>query len=396
MFNAPFFAAGVARLPVIWDETVMDGDIPTACTDGKVIRWNPKDFDNQADGGLVTTLCEEVCHCLFGHLWRFQGWPADASTINQGCDHAVRLLMKEFSAIKLAQNKADPFVFPEPKDAYQPDPKFTGMSEEQIVRELMNRPRRPPGGGKSPGGGKGKAGASKVPQTGSSAHSMPSFGQFQVGLPGQTHDKALRNDWQNTLIQSVAAMKQRGDLPASIKRFVDELVSPRVPWPELLRSWLREQCAEDWDWRSPCLEMSDSGFILPSLKSERMGPVIFGSDWSGSTHNLIGLFHSEKQSALDSLRPERLIDIGFDTKVAWEKEYFPGDTILPEVACGGGTCFKDFFRHCSELSPPPKCAVVLTDMDGTMPDEHPPFPVIWCSTEKNRSAPFGQVIYVGD
>ena len=81
-FTVPFFAPGVAKLPVTWDKSV-----DTACTDGEGIKWNPEFFDKLKDQELVTVLCHEVCHCLLGHIWRIppdQDW----DRWNQATDHA--------------------------------------------------------------------------------------------------------------------------------------------------------------------------------------------------------------------------------------------------------------------------------------------------------------------
>jgi predicted metal-dependent peptidase len=189
---------------------------------------------------------------------------------------------------------------------------------------------------------------------------------------------------------------QFGTAPGSLSRFVNGLVSPVVPWTQVLRSWLREQCCDDWNWLEPALEYDGSGFILPSLKSEKMGAVVFGSDWSGSTYGeLIEMFHVEKQACLDDMRPSRLVDLAFDTRVISAREYVPGDQIDPEIKGGGGTDFRPLIAHCEAMQPAPKCVVVLTDLDGAFPDESPSFPVIWVTFGQTAKAPFGEVIRAG-
>ncbi len=405
LLKVPFFAAGVARLPVVWDDS-----IPTACTDGREIRFSPVFFDSLTDHQIVTVLCHEVCHPLLGHLWRFQGCEHDLA--NQAADHAVNLMLKEFSGIEVGKAKADPFPFPEPAEAYCADPRYSGWNEERIYADLANRPKNPGGqggngqgqGGKqgggnvqsSPKGGKTSPRGNSAPNSG--IHSMPPFGQFKapsVGKAGQPDPKKLKTEWENTLIQSVATCKGQGNFPGMLDKLLSGLLKPVVPWPELLRQWLRTQAADDWDWMRPDLALSDSsGFLMPSLNSEAMGPVVFGSDWSGSTQgDLVEKFHVEKQSCLDELRPAKLVDIGFDTRVVWEREYLPGESIEKRVAGGGGTSFIDFFRRVGELSPAPRAVVVLTDLFGDFPSEVPPYGVLWVTWEKDGKAPFGEVIF---
>jgi predicted metal-dependent peptidase len=424
LFTVPFFAPGVAKLGVRFDPSV-----ETACTDGTEIRWNPEFFDKLSDAQLVTVLCHEVCHPMLGHLWRAPSGAKQSQESwdlwNQATDHAVNLMLKEFSAAVMGKRLADPFPFPEPADAYCADPQYAGLAEEVIFGRMASKPPSK-GGGTKQGAGQGKGspgagskgasgsknvapGSSQTPSGGGNQPgkgSMPGFGQFSqpkasgpdapgaTGKPGPTQ-KQLQNDWTATLMQSCAIAQGRGELPGSMARLVDALVNPKVPWTEILRSWLREQCSDDWAWSSPAMEYGDSGFILPSLKSERMGPVVFGSDWSGSTYGaLVDAFHVEKQAVLDDLRPSKLIDIGFDTRVVWEAEYVPGDTVKRDIKGGGGTSFVDLIRRCCEMHPEPKCLVVLTDGDGEFPKQAPPFPVIWVMYGGCDKAPFGEVVAI--
>ena len=393
IFKVPFFAPGVAKLPVVWDES-----IPTACTAGINIRFNPGFFDSLTDSQVVTVLCHETWHCLAGHVWRapdgvnWEQW-------NIAADHETNLMLKEFSAVTMAKGLADPFPFPDPADAYCADPQFVGMAVEPIYGKLANRSRMPQdgcGGVQTPAGasqgqqpGKGKQGGGK-PGPGS----MPSFGQIEAPKPGQqSTNKALASDWSGTLIQSAKLAAGQGTLPAGMQRLVEGLINPRVPWQEILRSWLREQCADDWNFLEPALEYEDSGFMLPSLRSERMAPVVFGWDRSGSIDDkLDAMMVSEAQGCLDNLRPRKLVVMPFDTRVTAVREYVPGDTIDTRSTGGGGTDFRDLFQKCDEMHETPRCVVVLTDLAGTFPEREPSYPVLWVCWDKGATAPFGLVV----
>ncbi len=328
-------------------------------------------------------------------------------------------MLKEFGALVAGRGAADPFPFPDPQDAYCADPRFKGMAEEQIYRELMAGPKNPGGGNQSPSGagqaqgsGAGQSGGASIkarpgsnagPSPVQKAHSMPSFGDFTIPKPASpgsaeaSQAKRDASDWSNTLIQAVQMAQGRGTLPASLERFVSELVNPRVPWPSLLRNWLREQCAEDWDFLTPDLTMGGSGFILPSLKSEKMGAVVFAVDTSGSVDGpLLAQFHAEMQNCLDEIRPRELVAVYCDAAVHDVREYSPGETIRPDVKGGGGTAFGPVFEHVEQSGKVPKCLVYLTDLMGSFPDVAPDYPTIWVTTEKAGKAPFGQVVYCGE
>lgn len=314
------------------------------------------------------------------------------------CDHAVNLMLKEFSGIVKDRGLADPFPFPFPQDAYCADPQFSGMAEEAIFVVLNNRPKgagtQPDAQGKAQCSRKGQSGGqgNKMAAGGSGAHSMPDFGQFQASDVG---DKRPKTEWEATLLQACQLAKGQGCLPGSMERYLSELVSPEVDWRQVLRSWLREQCADDWDFTRPAMEYSGSQFILPSMQTEKMGPVVFASDWSGSTFgDLVKMFHAEKQSCLDECRPSQLVDLGFDTRVVSQRVYVPGDLIDGTIKGGGGTSFVEVLAAAADMWPKPKCIVLLTDCHGEWPKEDPSVPLIVVTWTKDAKIPFGELIHV--
>lgn len=401
LFRVPFFAAGVAKLPVTWatDEECkrVFGDDPknwTAYTDGQLIKWCTGFFDRCTDDQLVTVLCHEAAHCMLGHLWRVpstvqgaDGW----QLWNEATDHAVNLMLKEFSAQVTAKQLADPFPFPDPQDAYCADPQYSGLAEEVIFSRLNQRPKGKPGG--KPGQGKpGQGGKGSMPSFGQIV--QPGNGAGNGAAPDPAAQKQLQASWDSTLINAAKMAKGRGDLPAGMDRYVQDLLEPKIPWWEILRSWLREQCSDDWDFMKPALEWDESGFILPSLRSDKVGEVVFATDTSGSINReVLAQFQTEKQNCLDDMRPRKLVDIYCDSKVHRVEEYGPGDEIVRHAPGGGGTDFRPVFAHLEKKQITPKAVVYLTDLDGSFPATPPPYPVLWVTWVKDGKAPFGEVIY---
>lgn len=378
LFQVPFFAPGVAKLPV---EFTQDPAIQTACTDGKRILWSEKFFDSLTDQQLVTVLCHEVSHCMLGHNWRAPVG-ADWDLWNQAVDHAVNLMLMEFSEKVTAKNLADPFPFPEPKEAFCADPKFKGLAEEVIYNRLNNQPK---GKGSKSGSGSGKPGPG----------SMPSFGQISKPAGAQADpavQKKMAADWTATLIQAAQMAKGRGELPVGMERLVGEVVNPKVDWRSILQSWIREQCSDDWDWLTPAIEYSDCGFILPSLRADKVGTLVFATDTSGSINQeLLAQFQGEKQQALDDMRPKKLVDIYCDAHIHKVEEYTVGDTITRQCPGGGGTSFVPVWKHVAKMDEVPKAIVYLTDLQGDFGTD-PGVPVLWVTWTKGGTAPFGQVI----
>src|SRR5262245_31918943 len=242
IFNAPFFAAAVARLPVIWDDSV-----DTACTDGDCIRWSPKYMDTLEENVPQTVLCHEAMHNLFEHIRRCMelearyGAEFDWDLANQAADHEVNNILDDFNLAETGKGRAEPFPFPQPREAYCCNPAFKGMPFEQIYG-IMHGKRKGPGKPKNAPNGK------------PGPNSMPSFGQMQKpkAKPGQTQEQhqakqqAQANSWRNQMIQAVELAKGQGTVPGGLARYVNELIKPTVPWWEIVRNWIREQCEDDW------------------------------------------------------------------------------------------------------------------------------------------------------
>jgi predicted metal-dependent peptidase len=409
VFRVPFFSPGVAKLPVVFDKLAQG----TACVDGQRIHWDPDWFDGLKDGELITVAAHEVSHELLGHRWRAPAEAMGDSSLwdlwNQAADHEVNLMLKEWSAQIMANGKADPFPFPEPRDAYCADPKFSGMAAEQIYAALRSQQSVQNGQQQQPAGSGGSGSVQEVSgqplnAPGASAgpspqpHSMPAFGQFTPPSQNTVSNNETRNDWRVTLTQCVQIAKGQGTLPAAMARLVDKLLTPRVDWVDLLRSFLREQCQDDWTFQRLNIPLTDeSGFISPRLESEHMGGVVFAVDSSGSIDDeLLARFRSEQQAALDDLSPEFLLDVVCDARIQRVTEYRPGESIKGDAPGGGGTDFRPVFEHCDNLPQAPKALVMLTDTCGTWPDKAPDYPVLVVCWDKNGKAPFGEVVYVED
>lgn len=402
LFQVPFFAPAVCRLPVVWTS---DPANPTACTNGEHIEFDRAFYDGLSDNQTMTVLCHEAMHCLLGHIWRIPVG-GDWETWNKATDHAVNLALKEFSEQVIAKKLADPFPFPDPPEAFLANPAFKGFNEEKIYQMLANQ--NPPGGqpGGNPGGGKGGQGQGQgqgqskpgnKPGQGQGKpdpHSMPTFGQIKKPAnPDPAAQKKAKSNWDETLVQCCNVSKGRGDLPGGMARFVDELMNPKVAWYELVRTWLREKADDDWNWMKPNVYFNDSEFILPSLDSERMGKIVFATDTSGSIdREALAHFQTEKQNCLDDLRPSALVDIYCDTKIHKVAEFKPGDMIDRDAPGGGGTSFVDVFDYADKLPEVPKCLVYLTDLDGTFPDKAPAYPVLWVTYGTKKQAPFGDTV----
>jgi hypothetical protein len=381
LFNVEFFAPGIMRLV----HEITSGQAPTAATDGVKVLWDEAWLDKLPDKCVPTVLCHEASHCLLGHVWRKGS--RDAQLWNIACDHEVNLMLQGYSSALMAKGRQDPFPFPEPKDAYCADARFAAMPAERIYETLLAEQSQDQSQSQcqaAPGQGQGQG----TPAPGS----MPSFGDV-MDPPADTQEAAsAQAGWKQAAVQVEALAKSQEMDSGNVSAHVRQITSVETPWYQLLASWLREQATEDWCFDHPALEWSDSEFIMPSLRSERIGEAWFATDTSGSIDmDVLARFQAEKQLFLDSCRPRKLTDVYCDAQINDVREYEPGEEISCEVSGRGGTDFRPVFELAAERGGV-KCLVFLTDLCGTFPEVAPEYPVLWCIYGDGPEPPFGMVV----
>lgn len=207
--------------------------------------------------------------------------------------------------------------------------------------------------------------------------------------PGDINEKEAQKKIQ--IVQAAQAAKQQGKLPASMERLIDAMLNPPSRWQDLLRNFIRERCKDDYAWTRPNPRYLASGFILPSLHSQRLGRIAVAIDTSGSIDaTLLNTFMAEVEGIMHECRPEKVILIDCDAQVNSITELEPTDTLPRKFKGGGGTSHEPVWAALE--NDPPICCICLTDMETTFGDD-PGFPVIWGSYG-TRKAPFGEVVQI--
>ncbi len=398
--SAPFFGALLMRLPMIPDESV-----PTMRTDGRCIRYSARYVTELNDSDLRGVLAHEVAHCAQGHLWRMGS--RNLKKWNQATDYQINEMLESYEREERAAFEAKhgegrylaPWTIP--GDLLRA-PQFANLASEEIYARLPDEDDDSKSGASSSGSpspGHAKPGTSQPqPAHGKCASSndpsnASSPGEFEAAAPGD-EGNSTEQDWTIAVTQAATAAKMRGQLPASLRRFVDELVKPKVPWREVLREFIRTLARDDYSWRQPNRRYLHAGFVLPSLRSERMGRLAIAIDNSGSIDaQILATFQAETQAALDECSPEAIEVIYCDAAVQKIEEFVPGDTVRLDSGGGGGTDFRPVFRHLDQSDEPPVALIYLTDGYGRFPDSEPEYPVLWASTARD-DFPFGPVVTI--
>jgi predicted metal-dependent peptidase len=392
---SPFFGSLLMRLSMERDDSKK-----TFSTNGRRIAYNEDYCAALSDSELRGVLVHEVAHCAQGHLWRIGGREHDRW--NRATDYSINNFLTKFIAeeSEAARLAGTTYVIPWtlPKNVLL-DPQFADLCSEEIYNCLpreKDKETRGQGEGET-----GSGGASSPSPPISLSPCPPSCGEFEQ--PGKDEGEgppdSLEAEWQVAVTQAATIAKMRGELPASLKRMIGDLLEPKVPWRQVLREFIRIHSKDDYCWSRPNRRYLAQGIILPSLHSERMGRIAFGVDTSGSIDaDMLAEFGSEIQATLDECRPEAMEVIYCDAAVNGSREFLPGDAVKLEMLGGGGTRFAPVFEHIGKMDEPPVCCIYLTDGHGTFPAKEPDYPVLWAW--RNRHSvnpphfPFGQVVAV--
>lgn len=351
VMNHPFFATLLLKT-----EVVLSDICQYAATDMKRIYLNPEYVKTAKISDLMSDLCHEVGHNAFLHSDR-RG-TRDRQLWNVAADHAINLMLEDQK-------------FTVPPGGWLADPKYKGWSSEKIYDDLRQQE---------------KAGGSlKRDRMHGDVLDVPG----SDGSNPVEHATAVRKA-KRAVAEAAMRAKLAGKLHGELARLVDELLNPKVPWPDILRDYLMRIVQDDESWTRRNRRYRD--FILPARHSETMGPIVIIGDSSGSiwcSPEELESFATEIQSVADMVQPEHIRLIWADTKVAGEEVFERGDILKFEVKGGGGTDMRVPLSYVEQYEP--EVVILLTDGYTPWPEVEPPFPlIVCCSTDV--SCPVGDVI----
>lgn len=393
-----FFGALVLRLKM-----VADAAIPTACTDGKTMRYNPEFMNGLSLKQIEGVCCHEVLHCACGHIWREKDLPFPTLPENTPKDlsadeiEKLKLILRHDKANQAMDYAINPIIIDSglelPPDCLL-DNTYKGMSMEEIYMQLPTPPVKfmsmSMGGSGDKGDGKGDGGRTMV------VGGEPRCGDVEAPADGNgSTDAEEQNEWQVAVAQAAQAARMQGKLPAHLEKFLGDLSKPRVDWKALLRRFVQDAAKQDYNWNQPNRRFLAAGLYLPRLYSEELGPIVIAQDTSGSmwSDRDLRLCASELRAIIEDCKPRHTTLYYADAAVADSRVFERGEPFEFAPKGGGGTSFVPVFDAVKESGEEPLCLIYFTDLQGTFPSEPPPYPVIWL-TVCEGTAPFGEVLRI--
>lgn len=371
LLDAPFWGSLLCNLKA------EQANIPTMATDGKRLLWSAAQVEKWSLPEVQTVLAHEVGHCMLLHHTR-RG-DRDSETWNKACDYAVNLILESANVAARNQGKPLPFVWPVSTPPLL-DNQYAGMSAEAIYKVLKQKEQGQ--GGQGQGQGQGSE----------QGKGQPSMGDV-LDSPAQDEDSQGKEEatWQQATIQAAQAAKGRGEVPGEVKTLIDNILNPKVDWKEVLRRFIRDRAKDDYNFSRPNRRYMASGFVLPSLYSQRIGTIGIIRDTSGSTQDWQKEILSELASIISECKPEKVVVIDADSRVQRVLELDPSDELPTDALGGGGTDFCPALEKMENFQP--VCCIYLTDLDGTFPTSEPSFPVLW-ATNNSLQVPFGEIVKI--
>ena len=285
--RSPFYGTLLMSTPLVETKAV-----PTAATDMKSIFYNPDFFGTLTVAEIMFVLAHEVMHIVLLHGLR-RGH-RDMETWNIACDYAINYLLKANGMTM-------------PSCGLLRD-EFGGMQAEVIYERIKRDP--PPAGGTLAG------------------DLMP---------PSIEEDhEALAASIRGRVAQAVTAARLAGQMPAELARAVKALLSPSVPWQEVLRQFMSAKTNTRSDWtrrnrRFPTI-------ILPSRTGRQMRRIGVIIDTSGSIDDRVMTVMASEVHAIGADIGAEETHVKFaDARTVHEQRYTSGEPIVLQPKGGGGT-----------------------------------------------------------
>ena len=342
--NSTFIATILFSLKFSWNDK-----ITTARTNGEYLEINPHFFMQCSESVRVSLLAHEPWHVAFSHMLRAKKFP-NKKKYNMAADHVINLMLQKQG-----------FVIP---DEWLKSPEFEGKSAEEIYPLIPD---------------------SEVP---------PDYSEdIDYNFDAEGIPQKIKSTVVKAALQAEANGDNIGDIPGEIKRLLDKLINPVLPWNVILQNYLSSYSKEDYSFRKPNKRFLPD-FYLPSLYSDSVGHIACAVDASGSvTQTQFNEMISEMTGIKEMLNPLEMTILGFDTRVKnVHVKSIDEDLSDIEFTGGGGTLIKPVFNYFDEHHP--EVLIIFTDGYFKPHNKIPEYDVIWVIIDNPKfKCKFGQIIH---
>lgn len=417
LFNQPFFGNLATRLELVdaskWCQT--------AATDGRRLYYNREFIKSLSPDELLFLIGHEVLHCVYDHLGR----RGDRNSLmwNAANDYIVNTTL------------VDEKLGAMPKGGLL-DHRFTSeMTSEEVFRLLDQQYGDGKGGIKDSASGKlgtldehlelGQDGNGQGKKSGDGTEGGFPSGVIEGGGLDPTADagnetgvdysqsapvytteelESIRRDIWVSVINAIQS--NSGNCPVGVKRLVQEFVSPKIDWKQLLAETIQSCFRDDYSFNKPSKRSwgidGEIGCILPGSNMANTVDICVSLDTSGSISDTIfTAFLSEVRGIVEQYQDFRLHIWCIDAAIYNPMVFTPQnieDLDAYQPAGGGGNDFPLNWKYMRDNDIEPEAFVVFSDgyPCGSWgdPDYCSTIFVIQNEWDKKIEAPFGITVYM--
>lgn len=334
-----------------------DDNIPTACTDGSSLQWNPSFIDKLTPAETIGLVVHEVMHVVLKHPLRMR--ERDADRWNVATDYAIN----EFVV-------AHGYTLP---DGGLLSNEYKGLPAEAIYDRL------PDDAGQQSGG----------------------FGEVvepkKKGQPlSPSEAKQMEAAINSKVFQASANAKAVGKMTKRVEELVNSMKKNTIDLHDVVYRFVGGDQPDDYTFSKPNRKAwHQHRAVAPSIQRDGVGHIVVGIDTSasmttGELQRLLGVLNAMSED----LTPASITVITCDAVVGSVRVYDAGE-IITDIQCTGrgGTRVTPVFDYVREHGVQCDSMIYMSDMFIFDYPEEPEYPVLWISTsEKGTEPPFGRVV----
>lgn len=197
----------------------------------------------------------------------------------------------------------------------------------------------------------------------------------------QAHNQAV--NIKQSVAKAAHTAKMRGDISSSVQRLIDEVLTVRTPWYEILERYMTDKSNSDYTWTRPNRRFVSSNTYLPSLHSTNaLGHIVLGIDTSLSIDEKeLATYTGHINQIIEKCNPAKVTVVYCDCAIKRVDE-FTEYPINVDYLGGGGTDMTAIYDYINEQDLDPDVCVIMTDGYSPWADEMQDYPVcVLCTTD---------------
>jgi predicted metal-dependent peptidase len=380
LLRASFFGNLATRLKLV----NADEWCPTAATDGRNFYYNSRFVDSLKPKEVEFLFGHEVLHCVYDHMNR-RG-DRDPMLWNIADDYCVNADLKKHRVGEfittvpcLYDSKYEGLAAEEVYDILYENAEKINISD--LVDQLLDDHMEDEGDNEGSGGKEGDTKGNGRPKL------------------SQAEKDQIKDEIKEAVLAAAAASDGAGNLPAGVKRLIQDMTAPKMNWRELLRMQLESTIKSDYTWMRNSRRGWHMDAVMPGMQLDPMIDIAISIDTSGSIgEKMLKDFLSEVQGIMDSFPSYRIHIVSFDTNI-YNPQQFDSENLDSicdyEPKGGGGTDFDCVFEYFKENEIEPKRHIMFTDgyPYGSWGDEQYCDTVFIIHGNTTVVPPFGQHAY---